>query len=253
MDGLFSVKDKVVVITGALGSIGRAYAIGFAGRGAHVVLLDREETGNKELLQELTHYGTGHCYYKVDLLNVKEIEMVVDAIYEMYGRIDVLVNHAGMNIRKPALDFAEEEWDTVVDVNAKGMFFMAKEVGRVMLKQGYGKIINTASVSSARGHKGLVAYAASKGAVVQMTKVLAHEWADKNIQVNAIGPGYIRTNQTESYLANKENYEAITRHIPMKRVGTPEDLVGGCIFLASNASNYVTGHTLYIEGGRLID
>lgn len=253
LNDLFDLRGQVAVITGGLGTIGQAYAQGLATYGADTILLDRNSNGAQDILNKLRNIKRKAEFFQMDLLDVRQIEATVNKILDRFGKIDILVNHAGLNIRKPALELAESEWDAILDINLKGMFFMAREVGKVMVKQGRGKMINTASVSSVRGHPRLVAYAASKGGVIQMTKVLANEWARHNVQVNAIGPGYIRTQQTEEFLEDSEAFRHIVEKIPMGRVGTPDDLVGGCIFLASRASDYVTGQTLFIEGGRLID
>jgi 2-deoxy-D-gluconate 3-dehydrogenase len=145
------------------------------------------------------------------------------------------------------------EWDQVLSVNLRGMFLVAREVGKVMVAQRSGKIVNTASVSSVRGHKRLVAYAASKGGVQQMTKVLAHEWAPYGVNVNAVGPGYIYTGQTKDLLADPDARQSILSKIPMGRIGEPADLVGAYLFLSSPAADYITGQTLFVDGGRLID
>lgn len=250
---LFDLNGRTAIITGALGTIGQAYAKKLAEFGAGIVLVDKNPTGAEELISAIQEMDRQAEFFALDVTDVQAVQETVQIILQRFEKIDILVNHAGINIRKPALDYSENEWDRVLNVNLKGMFFMAQAVGKEMVARGSGKIINTASVSSVRGHPRLVAYAASKGAVVQMTKVLAKEWAPYNVQVNAIGPGYIRTQQTEEFLRQPAVYQDIVSKIPMGRVGNPEDLVGGCIFLASRASDYITGQTIYIEGGRLID
>jgi len=250
---LFRLDDRVAVVTGATGTIGQAYCKALAQAGASVAVLDKEPKGSEALLDELMKEGVKARYYQVDLTDDEAVPRVVDQIVADFGRIDILVNHAGMNIRKPALDLTLAEWDKVIGLNLRAMFAMAQAVARHMVPRGRGKIINTASVSSVRGHPRLVAYAASKGGVMQMTRVLANEWAPYGINVNAIAPGYLRTQQTERFLDDPETMRSIVGKIPMKRLGKPEDLIGGLIYLASAASDYVTGHMLFIEGGRLID
>lgn len=253
MEDLFRLDGRVAVVTGALGTIGRTYAKSLAQYGADVALIDLQESGAEDLLEELSKYRKKVSYYPVDLTDTDRVRQTVELILRDFGQIDILLNHAGINIRKDAINITTEDWDKVMNINLKAMFFMAQTVGKHMISRGYGKIINTASVSSVRGHSRLAIYAASKGGIVQMTKVLAHEWAPYNVHVNAIGPGYILTQQTEGYLSDPEVYQSIVSKIPMGRIGRPEDLVGGLIYLASRASDYVTGHTLFIEGGRLID
>lgn len=250
---MFRLDDHVAVVTGAMGTIGQTYCKALAQAGAGVAVVDRQSEGVEALLETLKSEGVEAKYYQVDLTDEQAITGSVEQIVRDFGRIDILVNHAGMNIRKPALELTLAEWDKVIGLNLRAMFAMAQAVARHMVPRGKGKIINTASVSSVRGHPRLVAYAASKGGVMQMTRVLANEWAPYGINVNAIAPGYILTNQTERFLSDPETMRAIVDKIPMKRLGKPEDLVGGLIYLASGASDYVTGHTLFIEGGRLID
>lgn len=250
---MFRLDDRVAVVTGATGTTGQAYCKALAQAGASVAVLDKESKGSEALLEALIKEGVEAKYYQVDLTDDEAVPRVVDQIVSDFGRIDILVNHAGMNIRKPALELTLADWDKVIDLNLRAMFAMAQAVARHMVPRGRGKIINTASVSSVRGHPRLVAYAASKGGVMQMTRVLANEWAPYGINVNAIAPGYLRTQQTERFLDDPETMRSIVEKIPMKRLGKPEDLVGGLIYLASAASDYVTGHMLFIEGGRLID
>ncbi len=253
MNNLFSLEGKVAIVTGGNGSIGSTYVQALATHGADVAIFDYSSEGTEELLHVIGKLGKRAKFYPIDLKDHNQILFSVDRVMNDFGKIDILVNHAGINIRKPALDFTTYDWEQVMDINLKAMFFMAQTVGKEMITQKSGKIINTASVSSVRGHPRLAIYAASKGGVVQMTKVLAHEWAPYGVNVNAIGPGYIRTHQTTAFLEDEQTYQSIVGKIPMQRVGTPEDLVGGLIYLASSASDYVTGQTLYIEGGRLID
>jgi len=250
---MFSLKGQTAVVTGALGTIGQAYCKALAKAGANVAVVDKASRGAEELVDALVGEGVKAKYYNIDLTDDRAIDGNVERIAADFGRIDILVNHAGMNIRKPALELTMNDWDKVIGLNLRAMFAMAQAVARRMVPQGRGKIINTASVSSVRGHPKLAAYAASKGGVMQMTKVLANEWAPYGINVNAIAPGYILTQQTEGFLSDPETMRSIVGKIPMKRLGKPEDLVGGLIYLASSASDYVTGHILFIEGGRLID
>jgi len=248
----FDFKEQVIIITGAGGSIGSAFARGFSECGASIVAADIKLEKAREVKDSLPG-KTEHLAIVVDVTSLESIVGMVEKVMERYGRIDVLLNHAGINIHKPALDYLEEDWNRIVDTNLKGMFFVAQKVGQVMVAQKKGRIINTASVSSVRGHPNLSAYAVTKGGILQLTKVLAIEWAPYNVLVNAIGPGYIDTEQTHQYLQNPHVYDSIVSKIPMNKVGEPKDLVGPALFLASTAANYITGQTLFVEGGRLID
>lgn len=250
---LFDWTNKTVIITGAGGSIGSTLAHAFAVYQANIVLMDKDAESMRNLQRIISDLGRPCKAYAVDITDEEQVKAAVQSVLEDFGHIDVLLNHAGINIRKPAVEFELSDWDKVMNVNIRGMFTMAREVGKVMIEQGAGKIINTASVSAVRGHSSLVAYAASKGGVQQMTKVLAQEWAPHGITVNAVGPGYIYTQQTKDLLADEASRQSIVAKIPAGRIGEPEDLVGAYLFLASPAANYVTGQTLFVDGGRLID
>jgi len=244
---------KVVLITGAGGSIGAGLVRGFAECGATVVAIDIDYGKIEKVITELGDLKKDSMAVSIDVTDAEAVKAKVDEIFQKYGRIDVLMNHAGMNIRKPAVEFSEEEWIKVNDTNLKGIFLMAQAVGKKMIQQGFGNIVNTASVSAARGHCNLAPYAATKGGIVQLTKVLAHEWAPYGVRVNAIGPGYVMTNQTQNLLNDPVKYNELISKIPMARFGEVEEMVGPALFLCSELAGYITGHTLYIEGGRLID
>lgn len=246
-------SGRVAVVTGAGGSIGREIARGFAQCGASVVAADLNLTAAGETAAALEPAAGGHLPLELDVTSPASVERMVSAVAGRYGKVDFLSNHAGMNIRKPAVDFTEQDWDRLCDCNLKGIFLVAQAVGRVMLRQEFGRVINTASVSAARGHKNLAIYAATKGGIAQMTKVLAHEWAAAGVTVNAVGPGYVRTNQTADLLRDPVKFADLRAKVPMGRLGEPEEVVGPILFLCSPLAGYITGSTLYVEGGRLID
>ena len=246
-------EGKVVLITGAGGSIGSGLVKGFAECGATVVAIDLKYEYAEKVIESLGEHKKDSMAVALDVTNATEVNKTIDEIFNKYGRIDVLMNHAGMNIRKPATDFTEDEWDMINNTNLKGIFLMAQAVGKKMIQQSFGSIVNTASVSAARGHCNLAPYAATKGGIVQLTKVLAHEWAPYGIRVNAIGPGYVKTNQTANLLNDPVKYNELISKIPMGRFGEVEEMVGPALFLCSDLASYITGHALYIEGGRLID
>ena len=187
----------------------------------------------------------------IDVSNLRDVNGMVETVVDEFGRIDILVNNAGTTVRTSAEEFTEEDWDKVIDVNMKGVFFCAQAVGKVMIEQRAGKIINTASLLSVIGVPNTAAYGASKGAVSQITKTLAVEWAKYNINVNAIGPGYFRTDLTRPLQEDETRSAQITSRIPMQRWGDPDELKGAVVFLASEASDYMTGQTIYVDGGWL--
>lgn len=249
----FSFKEKIILITGGGGDIGEEFARAFTECGGETVIADVSLERAQKVSNEMINYGGISFPVQVDVSNIESIKVMVKKVMEKFGKIDVLLNHAGINIRKPAIEFTEDDWVKVININLKGAFFVAQEVGKQMIRQKKGKIINTVSVSAVRGHPNLAIYAASKGGILQFTKVLANEWAKFNINVNAIGPGYLLTEQTRPLLEDKEKYHSTLNKIPMGRLGVPADIAGAALFLASELSDYITGQTIFVEGGRLID
>ncbi|MBO8137324.1 MAG: SDR family oxidoreductase [Desulfotomaculum sp.] len=248
---LFDLTGKVVLFVGGGGGLGRAISLGLARAGANVIPVSRSKDRNKELVKEIEELGSKSLLTSVDVTNEADVNRLVNEVIERFGRIDVLINAAGKNYKKPALELTVEEWDDVMAVNLKGTFLCCKLVGEKMISQKSGKIINFASLGSHLGITRSAAYCASKGAVLQLTKVLSAEWAPYGINVNCISPGYFKTPLTEKMLSEKETYEKIVNRTPMQRLGLPEDLIGATIFLASNASDFITGSTVAVEGGFL--
>jgi len=244
----FSLKGKVALVTGAGTGLGQGMAIGLAQAGADVVLHELNQ------LPEDTRKAVGDLGRRAEMIlgdmSKKDTpDKLVGFTVEKFGRIDILVNNAGMIKRTPAVDFTDEDWDLVVEVNLSSVFRMCRAAGRHMLKAGRGKIINVASLLAFQGGILVPAYAASKGGVAQVTKALANEWASKGINVNAVAPGYMATNNTAALRADAVRSEQILTRIPANRWGTPEDLAGVAVFLASPASDYVNGHVLLVDGG----
>lgn len=252
---MFNFEGQVVLITGGAGSIGQAVAKGFLEAGAgKVVLLDNSDDAIRKAVDALGGRYPGRVStVRADARNVKEARGAVRGVLEAEGRIDVLFNNAGVNRRKPSVDLTEEDWDFVLDLNLKGLFFVTQEAGRHMLARRSGCVISTASVSSVRGHRNLAAYAASKGGVAQLTRVLANEWAPCGVRVNAVAPGYVETGLTREYLSAPSVREGVLAKIPMGRIGEPEDVVGAVLFLASDWARYITGEILFVDGGRTVD
>lgn len=246
----FSLKGKVALVTGGGRGLGKGIALGLAGAGADVVIAARSVSELAETVRELKDLGTDSASCQVDLLNVAEIKSMVDWVAEKYGALDILVNGAGINVRKPTVEMTEADWDRVLGVNLKGVFFASQAAAKVMLQQGKGRIINIASLSAIIGIPNIIPYCSSKGGLVQMTKGMAVEWAPK-INVNAIGPGYFRTAMTEELFLREGWEQNALRRIPQGKTGSPSDLAGAAVYLASEASDYVTGQVIYVDGGWL--
>jgi 2-deoxy-D-gluconate 3-dehydrogenase len=245
----FSLEGRTAVVTGARTGIGQAIALGLAAAGARLVLWGHEKNfGETEDI--LKKSGRLVRTVDADLANRTRVE---DACSELLKEVEVhiLVNNAGIIRRGPAVDSPPADWDAVMAVNLDSAFLLAQRFGRPMLERGAGKIINIASLLSAQGGINVVAYTASKHGIAGMTRALANEWAPQGVQVNAIAPGYIRTNNTKALFDDPARNRAITERIPAGRWGSPADLVGAAVFLASAASDYVNGHVLAVDGGWL--
>ncbi|WP_047152887.1 SDR family NAD(P)-dependent oxidoreductase [Aneurinibacillus tyrosinisolvens] len=249
MNYQFDFKDKIVVVTGASRGIGRNIAVGFGSLGANVVLVSRNKDQLEETAALVQDAGGEATVIPADLSVLGNIQEAVATIKQNYPRIDILINNSGVTRRKPSTEVTEEDWDYIMDLNQKSYFFMCQAVGKEMMKQGYGKIVNIASVGGVIGITKSAPYSSSKGGVVLFTKVLACEWAKYNIQVNAVGPGYIHTELVANAIKDQEFLNTITSRTPSRRLGNPDEVVGGVLYLASDLANYVTGHTLMIDGG----
>ena len=249
---LFNLEGKTAIITGGSRGLGKAMAQALSESGAKVAIISRTESELEKTAAEINNAG-GICRYKaIDILDRTKFQEFVDELYHSNGSIDILINAAGINKRYPFLEFPESEWDQVLNTNLKSVYQVTQIVIPYMLKNDYGKIINIASLSSEIGLPNMAAYVASKGAISQLTKALAVEFAESGINVNAIGPGYFKTDLTIPLLKDKEKVAWMKSRIPLKRIGEPEDLKGAAVFLASNASDYITGQTINVDGGWLI-
>lgn len=245
----FDLTGKVAIVTGGYQGLGRGMAIGLAEAGADVVLVDRLEA--IETAGVIRSLGRKVLTYAADLMSIEPIPLIVQKTVDTFGKIDILINNAGTIRRTPAIDYSEKDWDDIMAVNAKTVFFFSQAVARDMMKRKYGKIINIASLLSFQGGILVPAYAASKAAVAQVTKALANEWAASGININAIAPGYMATDNTKALREDPVRSKAILDRIPAGRWGTPQDLAGVAVFLASPASDYVNGHVLVVDGGWL--
>ncbi len=246
---LFGLEGKVAIVTGASRGLGQGMAAGLASAGADIIPAGTKLENLKETEKIISGMGRKVVPVACDVTDYDQITHAIRTATDAFGKIDILVNNAGTIRRSPAEQFSDEDWDIVLNTNLKAVFQFSRDVGKIMLKQGHGKIINVASLLSFSGGITVPAYAASKGGVAQLTKALANEWAKHNIQVNAIAPGYFATDNTQKLREDPSRYMEISSRIPAGRWGLPADLKGAAIFLASAASDYVNGHVLLVDGG----
>tara|TARA_B100001029_G_scaffold72710_1_gene59387 strand:- start:408 stop:1184 length:777 start_codon:yes stop_codon:yes gene_type:complete len=246
---MFSLEGKNAFISGASRGLGRQFANALAKAGANVVITSRTLESLESTKQEIEAIGRKCINIKMEVLEEESITKAVKKAETELGPISILINNAGCNIRKPALEVTWQDWETVVDTNLKGAFFLAKEIAKGMTERGYGRIVNIGSVTSVAGYAGLGPYGASRGGIKQLTMSLAHDWGDKGVTVNCLAPGWFKTEQNSNLFENSDWVSYIEERIPLGRVGRPNDLDGTCIFLSSDASAYVTGQTLLVDGG----
>ena len=249
MSDLFSLVGKRAVVTGASRGLGRAMAEALAAAGADVACVSTSVGGTKDTVEAIRNYGRQAWQFEADFSNAEEVARLPELITREAGEIDILVNNAGTIIRHNAADFPIQDWNTVLQTNLSSAFVLCQSFGKRMIERRQGKIINVASLLSFSGGIRVPAYTASKHAVAGLTKALANEWAQHNVQVNAIAPGYFKTDNTEALQQDEKRFAEISARIPSGSWGEPHDLAGPVVFLASNASNYVNGHVLVVDGG----
>jgi 2-deoxy-D-gluconate 3-dehydrogenase len=249
MTNLFDLTGRVAIVTGANTGIGQGIAVALAQAGADVALVGRSSA--EETADLVRRAGRRAALVAADLSTVAPVQDVVEQTLAELGGLDILVNNAGIIRRADAVDFTEEDWDAVIDTNLKSVFFLCQAAGRYMIAQRRGKIVNIASMLSFQGGIRVPSYTASKSGLAGLTKLLANEWAARGINVNAIAPGYIATNNTAALQADETRNRQILERIPAGRWGDPSDLGGAAVFLASAASDYVNGHILAVDGGWL--
>jgi len=244
----FDLTGKVAIVTGASDGIGKDLALGLAQVGADVIVCARRESELKKVKAEIEAIGRQSEAFVFDVCNLKDIERLSEFTTRRFGHLDVLINVAGFVITKPAWEVSEEEWDQMVDVGLKGLYFCCQILGKLMKNRGYGKIINLSSTFAQSTAKGRAVYAGIKAAVSHLTEALASEWAADGIRVNALAPTAVLTPSRQELLQG-DRLKMIVSRIPLGRVATTDDLMGAAIFLASEASDFVTGHTLFVDGG----
>jgi len=250
MEEQMLLKDKVALITGAAQGIGWAIALLFAKEGADIAIADINIEKAEEAAKEVSKLGRKVLALQVDVTDYSQVEEAVNKILDKFKKVDILVNNAGITRDNLILRMSQEDWDKVLAVNLKGTFNCTKAVSRVMLKQHRGKIINIASIIGIIGNPGQANYSASKAGIIALTKTLAKELASRNINVNAVAPGFIQTQMTESL--PEEVKQKMQEAIPLKRFGKPEDVAGVCLFLASDDADYITGQTIVVDGGMVM-
>jgi NAD(P)-dependent dehydrogenase (short-subunit alcohol dehydrogenase family) len=247
-DALFSVSGQTVLVSGGSRGIGRAIAQGFAERGATVIITGRDEATLQAAAQQMSPAGEVHTRV-CDVANSKSIRDCAAWALTQFGHVDTLVNVAGVNRRKPAAEFTEEDYDFVLDINLKGAFLLSQAIGKAQLERGQGCQINIASLNTDRPLKNVLPYAMSKAGLGHMTRGLALEWGSRGVRVNAIAPGFILTDLTQKLWSDPTMQAWNKANTPQQRLGKPEDMVGAAIFLASPAAAFLTGQILYVDGG----
>ena len=246
---LFDLTGKVAIVTGTSRGLGQYFGRALARAGADLVITSRKLGALDGFMREVEDLGRKALPLELDVRDFNSIQRMVEAAQAHYGRIDILVNNAGCNVRKPAVDVTWDDWNLVVETNLRGSFFVAQAVAKKMLPRRQGRIINIGSVTCVAGYAGLTPYCASRGGVKQMTMSLADDWGPHGITVNCLAPGWFKTAQTAVLYENKEWLDYLVDRIPLRRPGQPADLDGAIVFLASDASQYITGQTLLVDGG----
>jgi NAD(P)-dependent dehydrogenase (short-subunit alcohol dehydrogenase family) len=250
---IFDLRGKKAVVTGGGSGIGQAIAWGLASFGADVMIAAHDMKKAGVTADGVEYYGVKAVPYAFEVTKLEEVDkLMADAVKE-FGTIDILVNSAGKNIRKYILDMEEADWDTVHNINLKGTVFCCKAAAKYMIERKSGKIVNISSISSMLGHPARCAYAGSKGGLNQVTRVMATEWAPYNINVNCISPAAIDTPFIKGLKEDKTKLERELKRIPLGRIGQSSDIIGASVFLASKASDFITGHNLVVDGGRTVD
>jgi NAD(P)-dependent dehydrogenase (short-subunit alcohol dehydrogenase family) len=248
-ENLFDLTGHVAIVTGTSRGLGQYMGRALARAGADLVITSRHREALAPFQAEIEGLGRRVLALELDVCDLASIESMAVAAEKFFGEVHILVNNAGMNIRKPALDVTWDDWNKILDTNLRGAFFTAQAVARGMIRRGYGRIVNIGSVTSVFGYAGLAPYGASRGGVRQLTMSLADDWGRHGVTVNCLAPGWFRTEQNKVLYEDPGWVEYLVERIPVKRPGRPDDLDGAVVFLASEASRYITGQTLLVDGG----
>ncbi len=246
---MFDLTGKKAFVSGASRGLGRQFALALARAGADVAITSRTLASLESTKEEVRTIGRECFDVEMDVLEEQSLHQAASSAENHFGQIDILINNAGCNIRKPALEVTWQDWQTIVDTNLRGAFFLAQALAGGMISKGYGRIVNIGSVTCVAGYAGLAPYGASRGGIRQMTMSLSHDWGPHGITVNCLAPGWFKTEQNASLYEDKDWVEYVEERIPLARVGRPGDLDGTCIFLSSDASAYITGQTILVDGG----
>jgi gluconate 5-dehydrogenase len=249
MTPLFDLTGQVALVTGASRGLGQYFARALAAAGADLIVTSRRRQDLLPFVAEIEALGRRAVPLSLDVRDQQSILAMAEAAEAAYGRIHILVNNAGCNVRKPALDVTWDDWNLILDTNLRGSFFVAQQIARCMVPHRYGRIVNIGSVTSVFGYAGLAPYTASRGGIRQLTMSLADDWGKYGITVNCLAPGWFKTAQNQVLYDSKDWVDYLIDRIPLKRPGEPHDLDGAVVFLASESSRYITGQTLLVDGG----
>jgi NAD(P)-dependent dehydrogenase (short-subunit alcohol dehydrogenase family) len=249
LNHLFDLTDKIALITGGSRGIGKQIVKTYAAQGAAVIIASRNVEDCHKVAQEVTQEGGKAMAIRCDMANLDDIANMFKQIVDTFGKLDILVNNAGVSITKPSIEITKEDWDTMFDINIKGLFFSCQEAAKIMIEQGKGKMINVSSIGGIKTFKRIAPYGASKAAVIHLTKSLASEWARHGIFVNGIAPGLISTDINTEEIADEKLLQKMLKMIPLRHLGQPSDIATMALYLGCDASNFMTGQTISIDGG----